>query len=115
MNTQKNQLLLLDDVDGLGRSGDVVTAKPGFIRNYLLPNDMAVYANKHTLRMQAKLQDDRSKRAINDKKEAEAIALRLNSMTLEIEAKVDPDGHMYGSVTSLDLVRLLEKEGIVVE
>jgi|SRR3989338_91183 len=115
MTIQKNQLLLLEDVDGLGRCGDVVSAKPGFIRNYLLPREMAVYANKHTLRMRSKLQEERAKRAIHDKKEAEELALRINEMKLELEVKVDPDGHMYGSVSSLDLVHLLEKEGIAVE
>ncbi len=115
MKTQKNQLLLIEDVDGLGRSGDIVTAKPGFIRNYLLPRKLAVVAQKHTLRMREKLKDDREKRAVTDKKEAEALSKRINEMTIEIEEKVDPDGHMYGSVTTLDLVHLFEKEGIIVE
>ena len=115
MKMQKNQLLLIEDVDGLGRSGDVVTAKPGFIRNYLLPKKMAVVADNHTIRMREKLQEERSKKATIDKKEAEALAKRINEKTFEIEVKVDPDGHMYGSVSSTELVELLEKEGIVVE
>ena len=112
---QKNQLLLIEDVDGLGRSGDVVTAKPGFIRNYLLPKKMAVIADKHTIRMREKLQEERGKRAVVDKKDAEALAKRIHEKTFEIEVKVDPDGHMYGSVSTTELIHLLEKEGIVVE
>ena len=115
MKMQKNQLLLIEDVDGLGRSGDVVTAKPGFFRNYLLPKKMAVFADKHTLRMREKLKEERFKRAAVDKKEAEALSKRINETTLEIEVKVDPDGHMYGSVGSGDLVELLAKEGMTVE
>ena len=52
MKTQKNQLLLIKDVDGLGRSGDVVTAKPGFIRNYLLPKKLA-RSEEHTSELQS--------------------------------------------------------------
>lgn len=115
MNKQKNPLLLLEDVDGLGRTGDVVTAKPGFVRNFLLPKKMAVVANKHTLRMQTKLQEERAKRADTDKKEAEALAKKINDLTLEIEVKVDPDGHMYGSVANQDLVTLFAEQGMSVE
>lgn len=115
MQRQKHQLLLLEDVDGLGRSGDVVTAKPGFIRNFLLPKKMAVIASKHTLQMQEKLKEERSKRAVLDKKESEELAKKIDTMTFEIEVKVDPDGHMYGSVTSHDLVHLFEKEGFIVD
>ena len=59
----KQQLLLLEDVDGLGRSGDVVTAKPGFSRNFLLPQSKAVIADKRTLKVQARLKAEREKRA----------------------------------------------------
>ncbi len=59
----RNQLLLIEDVEDLGRSGDVVSVKPGYSRNYLLPQKKAVVADKFTLRLQAKLKEERSKRA----------------------------------------------------
>lgn len=111
----KNQMLLIEDVDDLGRSGDVVKVKPGFARNFLLPQRKAVVADKFTLRLQEKLKDERSKRAAVDKGEAEILAERINPMTLSIEVKVDPDGHMYGSVNAMDIVRLFENEGISLE
>ena len=61
----KQQLLLLEDVDGLGRSGDVVTAKPGFIRNFLLPQKKAVTADKRTLKMQARLKEERERKRLS--------------------------------------------------
>ena len=67
----KQSLLLLKDVDGLGRSGEVVSAKPGFVRNFLLPQKHAVIADKHTLKMQARLQEERARHAEVDRKEAE--------------------------------------------
>jgi large subunit ribosomal protein L9 len=111
----QNQLLLIEDVDDLGRSGDVVSVKPGYSRNFLLPKKKAVVADKFTLRMQAKLKDERLKRAEIDRKDAEELASKLDGMVLSIEVKVDPDGHMYGSVAAVDIVRLFEKEGIVLE
>ncbi len=111
----RNQLLLIDDVDDLGRSGDIVSVRPGYARNFLLPQKKAVIADKFTLRMQAKLKDERAKRAEIDRKEAEDLSKKIDGMVLTIEVKVDPDGHMYGSVSSGDIVRLFENEGIVLE
>lgn len=111
----RQQLLLLEDVDGLGRSGDVVTAKPGFIRNFLLPQKKAVIADKRTLKMQARLKEEREKRASVDRKEAEEFAESLKTLVLTTEVKVDPDGKMYGSVTTLDIARLLQEKGYAIE
>ncbi|MBS3904524.1 MAG: 50S ribosomal protein L9 [Simkania sp.] len=106
------QLLLLDDVDELGRSGDVVSVKPGYARNYLVPQKKALVADKHTLRMQAKLQEERAKRAEVDRKEAEEVAARLADTELTTIVKVDPEGHLYGSVSVLDIIKLFEEQGI---
>lgn len=111
-----NQLLLIEDVDDLGRSGEIVRVKPGYARNFLLPQKKAVVATKYTLRMQAKLQEERAKTAEIDRKLSEETSKKLEGITLAIEVKVDPDGHMYGSVSALDIVRLLqEEEGITIE
>jgi large subunit ribosomal protein L9 len=108
----KQQFLLLEDVEDVGRSGEVISAKPGFARNFLLPQKKAVLASPHTLRMQERLQQERSKKAAVDKKEAEDLATKLNGMTLTITVKVDPEGNLYGSVTQMDIVHLFEKEGV---
>ena len=110
-----NHLLLIEDVDDLGRSGDVVTVKPGYARNFLLPQKKAVVADKFTLRMQARLQEERAKRAAVDRKDAEVLAERISAKVMEITVKVDPEGHMYGSVSALDIVHLFEEEGISLE
>jgi large subunit ribosomal protein L9 len=111
----ENQLLLLEDVEDLGRSGDLVKVKPGYARNYLLPSKRAVIADKRTLRMQAKLKEERAKKAVVDKKDAEELGARIQGMVLTTTVKVDPEGHMYGSVAALDVVHLFEKEGIALE
>jgi large subunit ribosomal protein L9 len=65
--------------------------------------------------MQARLQEERAKRAEVDKREAEALALGINGKEMTILVKVDQEGHMYGSVSALDIVHLFEKEGIKLE
>ena len=107
----KQQYLLLEDVEDIGRSGEIIGAKPGFARNYLLPQKKAVTASAHTLRMQSKLQEERAKKAVIDKEEAEQLATKLEGMALTITVKVDPEGHLYGSVTQTDIVHLFGKEG----
>ncbi len=111
----RNQLLLLEDVEDLGRSGDIVSVKPGYSRNFLVPKKKAVVADKFTLRLQARLKEERAKQAEIDRKEAETQASKIEGMALTVEVKVDPDGHMYGSVGAADIVRLLENEGITLE
>lgn len=111
----KNQLLLIKDVDDLGRSGDIVSVKPGYARNFLLPKKKAVIADKFTLRLQSKLKSERLKQAESDRKEAELLAQKIEGMVLSVEVKVDPDGHMYGSVSSLDIARLFQAQGFKVE
>ncbi len=83
------KLLLLDDVEDLGRSGDVVSVKPGYARNFLLPQRLGVLAHKGALRMQEKLREARLKKATEDKQEAEKQADHLNQLTLTITVKVD--------------------------
>lgn len=104
------KLLLINDVDDLGRSGDLVSVRPGFARNFLLPQGFAVVADKATLRMQARLQEERRKKAIVDKQEAEKTAAALEGVTVSTIVKVDHEGHMYGSVSALDIAHLLKEQ-----
>lgn len=105
-----NHLLLIEDVEDLGRSGDVVRVKPGYARNYLLPKRLAVIANQNALRMQERLQEQRRQQAEADRAEAEALAQRLNDITITVVVKVDAEGHMYGSVSQLDILHQLEEQ-----
>lgn len=101
------KLLLIEDVQDLGRSGDIVTVKPGYARNFLLPRGVAVVADKGALRMQARLKEEREKKAALDKAEAEKTAGQIAEVTLSTIVKVDQDGHMYGSVSAHDIADLL--------
>ena len=104
-----SKLLLIEDVDDVGRSGDIVSVKPGFARNFLLPQGFALLADKRSLRMQVRLQEERQKRAVVDKQESEQTASGLEGIILEEVVKVDQEGHMYGSVSALDIVHMLQQ------
>jgi large subunit ribosomal protein L9 len=104
------KLLLIEDVEDLGRSGDVVSVRPGFARNFLLPQGVAVIADRVTLRKQKLLQEEREKRAAVDKQEAEQTASGLNELVLTKIVKVDHEGHMYGSVSAHDVADLLQQQ-----
>lgn len=112
----KNQLLLLEDIRNVGRKGDLVSTKPGFARNFLLPQKKAVLADKRTLRMQEQLKEERAKQAALDKKDAEGFAARLKGKILTLHVKTDNAGHLFGSVSAVDIVKVLaEQEGIEIE
>jgi large subunit ribosomal protein L9 len=108
----QNQLLLLEDVYNLGRKGDIVKAKPGFVRNYLVPQKKAVIASKQSLRLREKLQQERFKQATEDKIDSEKLAKFIEGKVLETSVKVDKTGHLYGSVSIIDIVELLNNEGL---
>lgn len=105
-----NKLLLLEDVESLGRSGDIVSVRPGYARNFLLPQGFAVAASANALRMQAKLIEERQKKAAVDRQESEEVAARLEGVQLSTIVKVDHEGHMYGSVNTIDILHLLQNE-----
>lgn len=101
------KLLLLEDVDVLGRKGDLVSVKPGYARNFLVPQGLAIIADTRALRIQERLQEERRKKAAEDKKESEALAQKLTDVEVVAVVKVDHEGHMYGSVSAMDVVHLL--------
>lgn len=110
------KLLLIEDVEDLGRSGDIVTVRPGYARNFLLPQGCAIVADKNALRMQTRLQEERQKQAIIDKKESETLAANIEGQTLSTIVKVDHEGHMYGSVSAVDIAHLMqEKLSVAIE
>lgn len=107
------KILLLEDVENVGRKGEITSVKPGYAYNFLIPQGFALVANRAALRRQAKLQEERRIRAEVDRKEALELAAKLEGELLEIEVKVDQEGHMYGSVSALDIVeRLKLKTGL---
>lgn len=104
------QLLLIEDVADLGHKGEIVKVRPGYARNFLMPQGFAVVADKRALRMQERLKEERRQRGLVDKKESEEIAAKLEGFVLKTTVKVDHEGHMYGSVSAHDILQLIAEQ-----
>lgn len=110
------RILLCEDVDHVGHKGEIVEVKAGYAFNFLLPKKLALLADAAALRRQAKLQEERRLKAAADRARSEEIADKLKGGTLTTEVKVDHEGHMYGSVSAIDIVNLIkEQTGIEIE
>lgn len=106
------RLILTKDVEHLGKAGDLVTVKPGYGRNYLLPKGLAVTA---TTRNKARLEHEKHAIETRVKREVESasgIAERLNGMTLQFERLVGEDDKLFGSVTNRDIAEQLAVAGL---
>lgn len=112
---KKQQVLLLEDVDALGKKGEIANARPGYVRNFLFPQRLAMMVTENALRKQQRLREERVKQAAVDRKEADALAARIETVVLEKRVKVDPEGHMYGSVSAHDIEQLFQEQGFAVE
>lgn len=108
-------VILTQDVDHLGKAGELVSVKPGYGRNYLLPQGLAVSATVHN---QNRLEHEKSqiaKRVAKERAGAQALADRLNGMTLQFERVVGEEDKMFGSVTSRDISDQLKKANLEID
>jgi large subunit ribosomal protein L9 len=105
------KLILREDVPNLGRSGEMVTVKDGFGRNYLLPRKMAVLANDRNVKQLEHEKGVISARQAKLKASAEQQAKGLSSVQVKIARKVGEQDKLYGSVTVLDIAEALAAKG----
>jgi large subunit ribosomal protein L9 len=108
------QVILRDDVPHLGKIGDVVRVKPGFARNFLFPRGLAIEASSKNLRMLDHHKRVIAAKADREHKSAEAQAKRLDGLKLLIRMRSGEEGRLFGSVTNLDVERLLAEKGFQV-
>src|SRR5437016_2028113 len=102
------QLVLTEDVTNLGKQGDLVEVKPGYGRNYLLPNGLATVPSEHNLRLL-----DRYKQRVQAAREARIADLRvmaeqIQRITVTIEANANEEVHLYGSVGAPEIAAALK-------
>ena len=109
------KVILADDVRGLGHRGDTVTVKPGYARNFLLPQGVAYEANDANLR---RLTEDKKKydqKMSHQKMAAEETAKKMEGLTVSLTKKAGDEGVLYGSVTATDIADALTSRGIDVD
>ena len=109
------QVILQQDVDKLGKSGEVVRVRPGFARNFLLPRQLAVPATTAEVRRIEHEKVVATARAEKQKKEAREVAGKLDGVKLSITHKAGEDGRLFGSVTAKDIENALKAQGFTVE
>ena len=109
------EVILLQKVANLGNIGDRVKVKPGFWRNYLLPQGKAALATAANVAKFEERRADLEKRAADDLAAARTRAARLEGHALSITAKVGGDGKLFGSIGTADIAEALSAEGIEVE
>ena len=109
------EVILKEDVPNLGQMGQVVRVRDGFARNYLLPRGLVLTANKKNLKAV-----EHEKRVIGDKrdrlaKQAQTLAEKLMSLSLIVPVKAGEEGRLFGSVTTMDIEKLLKEKGFDIE
>ncbi len=109
------ELLLAEDVAGIGQQGEIIKVKPGFARNYLLPQGLATIAtaaNKRRVELhRQKIEElQREKR-----KQLAQLAYRVSKYSVTLEANANDEGHLYGSIVARDISQALKAAGYGVE
>lgn len=109
------EIILKTDIKGLGYKNDLVAVKPGYGRNYLIPQGFAVLATGSNKKILAENIKQAAHKAEKIKTEAENIAAKIAELTLEIKAKIGESGKIFGKVTTLQISDSLAAQGIDID
>ena len=109
------KLILREDVENLGKIGEIVEVAGGYGRNYLLPRGLAVQASTKNLKEQEHQKKLIQARMDGQKKDAQEMAGSLDSVSCTISRKTGEDEKLYGSVTSRDIEEALREEGVSID
>ena len=109
------QVILLEDLKGVGAKGATVNVKPGYGRNYLLPKKLAIHAGTKAANLYQELERQKQVQLEKLSVEARAEAARLNGVEVNIPAQANDEDTLFGSVTNGDVADALAKAGHVVD
>ena len=109
------KLILRESMPSLGEAGDLVSVKPGYARNYLIPQGKALFATESNVQ-----EFEHQKRVVAGKvakelKDLGAVKARIESLSLEVKARVGEEGKLFGSVTTLQIGELLGESGVEID
>lgn len=104
------KLVLLSDVKGLGKKGDLVKASDGYSRNFLIPKNLAKEANAQALNELKNAKAAQQHKIDIEKQQAQDNFDKINEKTIKIIAKAGQNGHLFGSVTNKDIASRIESE-----
>jgi large subunit ribosomal protein L9 len=109
------EIILLDEIDGLGRRGDKVNVSRGYARNYLLPNKLALEATGAGARIFMESERTKILRSDRMRAVAEKLATKLNKVSVTVLMQAGEDDRLFGSVTASDIAEKLSAEGFEVD
>jgi large subunit ribosomal protein L9 len=109
------ELLLADDVETLGKRGEIVRVKPGYARNFLLPNGLATLATEANKRAVVRHQENLEKLFQQRLKDMQVRADAISKYSVTLEANANDEGHLYGSIMAPDISKALKAAGYQVE
>jgi large subunit ribosomal protein L9 len=109
------EVILKTDIKGLGYKNDMVEVKPGYGRNYLIPQGFAVLATGSNKKILAENVKQAAHKAEKIKTAAEELAAKIAEMTLEIKAKIGESGKIFGKVTTLQVSDALATKGVEID
>jgi len=109
------KVILKEDVQNLGQQGDVVEVKPGYARNYLMPQKLAILFTKQQKKSIEEAQRVEERKLEREKDQLESVLKQVEDLSLSLKMQSEEDNKLFGSVTKLDIVKLLEENGITVD
>ena len=109
------KVILKEDVQNLGQQGDVVEVKPGYARNYLMPQKLAILFTKQQKKSIEEAQRVEERKLEREKDQLELVLKQVEDLSLSLKMQSEEDSKLFGSVTKLDIVKLLEENGITID
>ena len=109
------KVILKEDVQNLGQQGDVVEVKSGYARNYLMPQKLAILFTKQQKKSIEEAQRVEERKLEREKDQLESVLKQVEDLSLSLKMQSEEDSKLFGSVTKLDIVKLLEENGITVD
>ncbi|MEL6359810.1 MAG: 50S ribosomal protein L9 [Pseudomonadota bacterium] len=109
------ELILLERIENLGQMGDVVKVRPGYARNYLLPQKKALRANEQNKKLFENQRADLEARNLERRKEAEEVAAKIDGRSFVVIRQSSEAGMLYGSVSTRDIAETASEEGLHIE
>ena len=109
------QVILREDVEKLGKIGDLVKVKPGYARNFLVPTKKAIEATPKNMKAMEHAKKMVSDRLRTLKKAAAADADNIKALSLVIKTKVGEEGKLFGSVTTMDIAAAMQEQGVTID
>lgn len=109
------KVILKEDVQNLGQQGDVVEVKPGYARNYLMPQKLAILFTKQQKKSIEEAQIVEKRKLEREKDQLESVLKQVEDLNLSLKMQSEEDNKLFGSVTKLDIVKLLEENGITID